>query len=1077
MSGPTVLEDIFLAALEKGMPEERAAFLNAACKDDSDLRRQVERLLEAHPRAGGFLESPARPVGEKTAAYAPNREQVGTVIAGRYKLLEQIGEGGMGTVWVAEQTQPIRRKVALKLIKAGMDSKTVLSRFEAERQALALMDHPNIAKVLDGGATEGGRPYFVMEYVKGVPLTGYCDDARLSVAQRLALFVPVCQAVQHAHQKGIIHRDLKPSNILVCLYDGKPVPKVIDFGLAKAMHQPLTEHTLHTAHGVMMGTPLYMSPEQAEFNNLDVDTRTDVYALGVILYELLTGTTPLEKQRFKEAAWQEMLRLIKEEEPQRPSARLSGSRTLPSLAAQRQLEPVKLTRLVRGELDWIVMKCLEKERGRRYDTATGLARDVERYLADEMVEARPPTARYRLRKFARKNRVTLATAAAFAALLIVAAAVSCWLTVKAHRAEASAVANAKDARANAQEAKENLEWSEANSRALNETSLQLQERNVTGHIRNLGLQVDLDLAEARINPRISLLRLAHPLKDTWEMTQYGPNSIGETHARIHSDYPPLLELRQFVTAAVLAAGQDYAPLLPPITHDGQAVLFASLSPDNQTLLTLGADHAARLWDARTARPIAILRKGDERVVNCGFSPDSRTVFTDDQTSVARFWDAPSGRFRAATEARQNRYEIPNKKEGLGESPRYVAEIGEGRFLTHKGVYVPAAGGLGRTTLWQGPCELWDTATGRLVARLDAPGRNATEFRFLNGGRWIFTLEDRSTVLVFSTENGRQLARLNHPATEVVEHVDVSPTGRRIATLTGKRGGGQYVSLRVWDTETWRAETVTANIGPSSPFRLRFWMDDADGGRESVVALGYDNGWTVYRSGQKEPIAEFSGASVWLDLLARVGDLAHGGEGRVYNTLTWQRLTPPPGRKFHPDLARFAPDGRFVRATINGEQTLIDTRTDKSFLTQGDWADLPKFGMIQATTANEEATIRLIPSGSRLDLPADLLELWAQVAVRGELDADGRFVAWNEATWEKKRQELAAKPAPYPDFPFPGRVAVDRLHWLRQEYLAAREADKPGLARQLLDRAEAASDKDEAVRWRAILKPQPAPTKP
>jgi serine/threonine protein kinase len=408
MSGPSVVEDIFLVALEKGTPHERAAFLDAACKDDSDLRRRVERLLGAHPRAEGFLEGAARPAGEETAAYVPTGEQVGTVIAGRYKLLEQIGEGGMGTVWVAEQTQPVRRKVALKLIKAGMDSKVVLSRFEAERQALALMDHPNIAKVLDGGTTEGGRPFFVMEYVKGIPFTKYCDDTRLHIAERLALFVPVCQAVQHAHQKGVIHRDLKPSNILVCLYDCRPVPKVIDFGLAKAIHQPLTDHTLHTAHGAMMGTPLYMSPEQAEFNNFDVDTRTDIYALGVILYELLTGTTPLEKQRFQEAAWLEMLRLIKEEEPPRPSARLSGSATLPSLAAQRHLEPVKLTKLVRGELDWIVMKCLEKDRSRRYDTANGLARDVEHYLADELVEARSPTAAYRLRKFARKHRVALA---------------------------------------------------------------------------------------------------------------------------------------------------------------------------------------------------------------------------------------------------------------------------------------------------------------------------------------------------------------------------------------------------------------------------------------------------------------------------------------------------------------------------------------------------------------------------------------------------------------------------------------------------------------------------------------------
>ena len=308
-------------------------------------------------------------------------------VAGRYKLLEAIGEGGMGAVWVAEQTQPVRRKVALKLIKAGMDSKSVLARFEAERQALAVMDHPNIAKVLDGGLTETGRPFFVMEYVKGVPITEYCDAARLSMPERLQLFVQVCQAVQHAHQKGIIHRDLKPSNILVAPHDDRPVPKVIDFGLAKAMHQPLTEQTLHTAHGALLGTPLYMSPEQAQLNNLDVDTRSDLYSLGVLLYELLTGTTPLEKQRFKEAAWDEIRRIIREEEPPRPSMRLSSSQALPSLAAGRQTEPAQLTKLVRGELDWIVMKALEKDRTRRYETANGFALDIQRYLAGEPVLA------------------------------------------------------------------------------------------------------------------------------------------------------------------------------------------------------------------------------------------------------------------------------------------------------------------------------------------------------------------------------------------------------------------------------------------------------------------------------------------------------------------------------------------------------------------------------------------------------------------------------------------------------------------------------------------------------------------
>jgi tetratricopeptide (TPR) repeat protein/tRNA A-37 threonylcarbamoyl transferase component Bud32 len=339
------------------------------------------------------------------------------LIAGRYKLLEEIGAGGMGTVWVAEQTSPVKRKVALKLIKPGMDSKSVLARFEQERQALALMDHPSIAKVLDGGLTDDRRPFFVMEYVKGVPITEYCDAAQLTIQERLNLFVQVCQAVQHAHQKGIIHRDLKPSNILVAPYDDKPVPKVIDFGLAKAMHQSLTERTLHTAHESVIGTPLYMSPEQAQLNNLDIDTRSDIYSLGVLLYELLTGTTPLERKRFKEAAWDEVRRIIREEEPPRPSTRLSSANKLPSLAACRHTEPASLTKQVRGELDWIVMKALEKDRNRRYETANGFAMDLQRYLAGEPVLAVPPSTGYRLRKFVRKNRGKIAVAALLLATL------------------------------------------------------------------------------------------------------------------------------------------------------------------------------------------------------------------------------------------------------------------------------------------------------------------------------------------------------------------------------------------------------------------------------------------------------------------------------------------------------------------------------------------------------------------------------------------------------------------------------------------------------------------------------------
>jgi serine/threonine protein kinase len=344
-------ETLFHLALEQPAAE-RAGFLEKMCGGDNGLRQRVKRLVDAHDNPGGFLgQSPVQ--GPATVDTPAPAEGPGSRI-GPYKLLQQIGEGGMGTVFMAEQTEPVRRRVAVKVIKAGMDSRQVIARFEAERQALALMDHPNIAKVLDANTTDSGRPYFVMELVKGVPLTKYCDELRLTPKERLELFVPVCKAVQHAHQKGIIHRDLKPSNILIALYDGKPVPKVIDFGVAKATGQKLTDKTLFTDFGAVVGTLEYMSPEQTELNQLDIDTRSDIYSLGVLLYELLTGTTPLDRKRLRQAALLESLRLIREEEPPRPSTRLSTTEELPSIAANRGLDPKKLSGLVRGDLDWIV---------------------------------------------------------------------------------------------------------------------------------------------------------------------------------------------------------------------------------------------------------------------------------------------------------------------------------------------------------------------------------------------------------------------------------------------------------------------------------------------------------------------------------------------------------------------------------------------------------------------------------------------------------------------------------------------------------------------------------------------------
>lgn len=450
-------EELFDSARKLPDPAARRAFLERACDGDPALRTRIENLLEAEAAADRFFAdgstlvasaltlpgNPLEPVigGNTAAAHPPGEEPIGARI-GRYKLLEKIGEGGCGVVYRAEQEEPVRRCVALKIIKLGMETKSVIARFEAERQALAMMDHPNISRVFDAGATDRGPPYFVMELVPGVKITEFCDRHRLEIARRLDLFIQVCHAIQHAHQKGIIHGDIKPSNIMVTLQDGVPVPKVIDFGISKATEARLADGGLLTSPGQVVGTPAYMSPEQAEMRGGDIDTRTDIYSLGVLLYELLTGKTPFETKALLDLGFDEIRRTLRETEPARPSARFQAlpldERT--RTAMSRDTEPLRLSASLRGDLDWIAMKALEKERGRRYETANGLAMDIQRHRHHEPVIARPPSRRYRFQKLVRRNRLVFGASAAVALALIVGTGISTWLFLKERAALHRAVA-------------------------------------------------------------------------------------------------------------------------------------------------------------------------------------------------------------------------------------------------------------------------------------------------------------------------------------------------------------------------------------------------------------------------------------------------------------------------------------------------------------------------------------------------------------------------------------------------------------------------------------------------------------
>jgi WD40 repeat protein/serine/threonine protein kinase len=864
-------QSIFLHAVGLASPADRAAYLEDICRDNPRLRVEIDALFAAHDRLGADP-PPSAPELPRTLD-EPTTERPGTVI-GPYKLLQQIGEGGMGTVFMAEQTEPVRRKVALKIIKPGMDSRQVIARFEAERQALSLMDHPNIARVLDAGSTAAGRPFFVMELVHGVPITEFCDDHKLTPRERLALFVPVCQAIQHAHQKGIIHRDLKPTNVLVTLYDDKPAPKVIDFGVAKATEQPLTEKALFTQFGALVGTFEYMSLEQAEMNAIGVDTRSDIYSLGVLLYELLTGTTPLERQRLRQAALDELVRLIKEEEAPRPSARLSSSNNLRKIAAARNTEPALLSKVLKGDIDWIVMKCLEKDRTRRYESASGLARDVQRALADEPVEACPPSAGYRLRKFSRKYRTLLRVAGAFLILLVLGVVASTWQAIRAtvaERAARSSEAEAQNRKHEADEAKKLAENRRDALAAVNDT------------LRRAKYIADMNLAHhawAESNP----IR-TRELLDQHVPRPGEPDLRGfEWHYlnRLFHGERQVWQAHNGLVAAIA------------FTANGKRLLSCGKTQPRRTMSTSESRHTPReikLWDVATGRQLPLgLNEPTDKVIHLAVSLDGARLAAACGNQGVRLWDLTTGRQSTLPRHAQER-------------DVYVGFSPDGKRLVAASLPDADAPELDCLTV-----RVWDLAGPRVVMTLEKLSSFAREFEFSPDGKLLaFADTLRGRVPVLDASTGREAFTCKY-ADGQVRHAVFSPDGTRLAAC-GEQG------VQFWNVAT--REAVAA--WPSASNNGEFLAYSPDGKRLAVATV--EGAVELWDTVTKQRVTTFHGHAGILYMVAFSPDGTQLASAGVDGTV---RLWDPTGRREVVPLSQSASDINHLDLSPDGKAILAYT---------------------------------------------------------------------------------------------------------------------------------------------------------
>jgi WD40 repeat protein/serine/threonine protein kinase len=798
--GPAILrdEEIFVGVLAL-REHERAAFLDLACSGDIALRARILALIAAHEGPESLLASAPAPPSTGGDVFVD--EKPGDVI-GRYKLLQKIGEGGCGVVWMAEQEEPVRRRVALKVIKLGMDTKAVVARFEAERQALAMMDHPNIAKVHDAGATETGRPFFVMELVRGIPITKYCDENHLTPTDRLELFNKVCQAIQHAHQKGVIHRDIKPSNILVTVNDGQPTPKVIDFGIAKATQGRLTDATVFTAFEQFIGTPVYMSPEQAEMSSLDIDTRSDIYSLGVLLYELLTGRPPFDPKVFAQVGVDQIRQQIREIEPAKPSRQLGtmedGERT--TIARLRNTAPAQLSILLRGDLDWIVMRCLEKDRTRRYDTANGLAADIQRHLQNEPVTARPPSSVYLLQKLIRRNRVAFAGGMAVAIVLVVGAAVSTWQAVRATQARTESDRSRERAMAaerGERELRERAVVAEKTERELRERAVddfQLGQKRSSRTDFKLGSRL-LDEGHAGEG----LAYLVRAARSDPQNHVVGPRLISAIVNRsfLLPDRPPL-KLPSGVRwiscasdgSSVWVLGEDGIVRVldgagTRVMREfsfGKKVLHVTLASKNHGIFAVWlVDHSLLVCDAATGRSRTPLIRPAQKLFALGFprlSAEGRWLAGASEGEVW-IWDADTGELRATLPHARQQDNVESAEPGyvscLDFSPdgRRIATTAFGNYVRiwslpdgvpltapipgstveSRGVRFSSDGRLIVVCTHKG-AQVRDGVTGTPVGPFLPHGSSCDQALFTPDGRWVITTSADRTAKVWDVSTGQ-----------------------------------------------------------------------------------------------------------------------------------------------------------------------------------------------------------------------------------------------------------------------------------------------------------------------------------